>query len=117
MSAQPLSSTPVETLLAYSNRVLARQSATWTVPHLRALLAPGSYGFERSVVMGCASIHEAVGALSLDGRYTYDYVLTPGVLSMIEGVRTLLDGQCGRLDCGTVSAWLDLVEHDIKESS
>lgn len=118
MSTQPLSASPVESLLGYSNRVLARHMhETWVTPHLRAVLAPTSFGFERSVVIACTAIHEAVTALSLDGKYTHDAVLTPGVDSLILGVRLLLDGQCGRLDCGTVSAWLDEVESVIKETS
>lgn len=103
----------VPTLLSYSGQVTARaesKSEAWATHHLRACMAPDRNGFERAVVAGCEAIWSAVRAMTVDGEVVHDYVLTPGVTSMIVGVRILLDGDCGRLDCGTVSHWLDVVE-------
>ena len=41
---------------------------------------------------------------TLDGES--DYVLGAGVGQIIEGIRVLLNGDIGRLDAGTVDAWL-----------
>lgn len=109
-TAQRLS-TP-ETLSDWALRTNARfDGKDWVAGNLRACIAPARRGYERSVVSGCTAIHEGILAQTDDdGGYMHDYVLTPGLLYMVEGVRTLLDGDCGRLDCGTVSSWLDTVE-------
>ena len=42
-----------------------------------------------------------------------DYVLGPAGLDMLKGLRTLLNGELGGLDCGT----LDTLAHDMAEAA
>lgn len=82
----------------------------WKTRHVRAVMAPTWTGFERAVVKGCEAVHVTSRTLHDDeGSVVTDYVLTPGLGHLIAGVRIMLDGVCGRLDCGTISAWLDLI--------
>lgn len=74
----------------------------WATRHFTACSFPGTVE-EEAIVTLCDGIHRYA---TLEGMNGGDYVLGAALGHVIVGVRGLLDGQTGRLDCGTVDSWL-----------
>jgi hypothetical protein len=83
-----------------------RFSGSWAKVHNAACDRPGRK--EKPIVMACHALRlyaerhrEAYGiAVCEDG------VIGPAWLAMVRGVRVLLNGETGSLDCGTIDAYL-----------
>lgn len=78
----------------------------WRDNHLRAILAPS--GPERPLVRMLHGWYEyaQVHQDRFQSKIGEDYVLGPQWEAIGDALRTLLNGECGRLDCGTVDAFL-----------
>lgn len=84
----------------------------WQTRHREAILAPRD--FERSIVtmlrswIEYAERHEA----QYESTIGEDGVLGPAWAQIGDGIRQLLNGECGRLDCGTVDS---IIHDNLKE--
>lgn len=69
---------------------------------------------EQAVAAACHALKVYANShkLRFDSKLADDYVLGPAWLAMLQGVRTLLDGETGRLDCGTVDGYLVKLAED-----
>ncbi len=91
----------------------AEGDKSWATRHNAALGAPR--GFEIAVVYMLRGLH-SYRVLHL-ARYECDVLddgeFGDGIQDIARGVRTLLNGETGRLDCGTIDSYLcEIVEHD-----
>ncbi len=105
----------VPTLFQYSrgagrNRKTEQQD--WFLRHLRACEQPATV-YERGITTLCQGLHVLVSGADteVEADSIADAVFTPAFGSVIEGIRDLLNGPTGRLDCGLVDSWLcDMAE-------
>jgi hypothetical protein len=81
----------------------------WATRHNMALNSP------RNMEYPIVKLLDALDSYILFHREKYDSdifedgVLGKGVVQIVTGIRTLLNGECGRLDCGTIDGHL----HDL----
>ncbi len=78
----------------------------WANRHNSALASPR--GFERPVVhmLRAISAYRGLHLARYESDVMDDYVIGDGVKEIAAGLRTLLNGETGRLDCGTIDAYL-----------
>lgn len=85
----------------------------WQERHLRACESPATSS-ERAIVSLCDGVTEYLSGQDPDDDGVWlDYVLSPGVGSILVGIRALLNGDLGRLDAGTVDTFLMRVAEQI----
>ena len=73
----------------------------WAYRHNKAVACPTKA--EKGILDACSALEAMAGshaAISQDG------VLGDCWLKILHGVRGMLNGETGRLDCGTVDGWL-----------
>lgn len=77
----------------------------WQRRHNEAIQSPE--GFE----VGMVALAKFIRRYSAEHEARYerkigdDYVLGPAFIDIVRGFRTLLNGECGRLDCGTLDGF------------
>lgn len=83
----------------------------WATRHNAAMYAP--VGFERPIVGMINAIDQYCKnhAKQYGSDLWDDGVLCDGLEQLLLGLRVLLNGNCGRLDCGTIDHWIcDLIQ-------
>lgn len=100
-------------LTDYTGRACVRRGSTWADASHSAAVLPTSPG-ERTIVAYCRAIQTHLESVEADedGKWR-DWVLGPCLGQIIDALRGLLDGDIGRLDAGTVDAWLCDTAHQI----
>lgn len=78
----------------------------WQKRHRDALIAP--QGFERPIVEAIKAwaLYADAHATRYESGIGADYALGPAWRDMGRAIHALLDGETGRLDCGTLSAFV-----------
>jgi hypothetical protein len=77
----------------------------WQARHMSACESPATSA-ERAIVSLCDGITEYLSGQDGEDGVWIDYMLGPGLGSVLVGVRELLNGDIGRLDAGTVDSFL-----------
>ena len=79
----------------------------WRQIHAQAWAMPLP-GFERAIVSGCKALSEyrATHAARHCAPIGEDHFLGPVWLAWARAIRALLNGETGRLDCGTIDQFL-----------
>lgn len=86
-----------------NSKEFARNEAHWRREHDAAWEMPQD-GFERAIRSMYAFLEEYADATRkrFRGPVGYDCVLGPAWLDMAKGLLSLLNGETGRFDCGTI---------------
>lgn len=79
-----------------------RSPSGWQDRHTKAWREPK--GFERAIVLMVTGVAVYIDqhAKRYESPIAHDYVLGPSVLDTLRAVRSLLNGETGRLDCSTL---------------
>lgn len=79
----------------------------WRVKHNEALVNP-QHGFETAILMLLDGVEEYRFRYNLrfESHVEDDGVLGDGLAEIVKGIRTLLNGEIGRLDAGTIDGYL-----------
>jgi hypothetical protein len=95
--------TPLDLLLADRN---LSPTTGWQDRHDRAVNIP--QGVERPLVVICRALEEyaTMHQQRFESPVGEDGVLGDGWRDILQGLRTLLNGEAGALDCGTVDGYL-----------
>lgn len=87
------------------------QMDAWKIRHNDAMAYPDR--MERPIVHMLQALESYANWHKdrYESKLGADYVLGPAWLDMAKGLRTLLNGDCGRLDCGTLDSMIiDMVK-------
>ena len=83
------------------------EQTRYAAGHAAACGMPREY-WERPIVSMIQGVASYVGQVADNGyEVASDYVLGVGVGHLLHGIKILLDGDTGRLDCGTLLSALD----------
>jgi hypothetical protein len=94
------------TLIAKNNPSLSKDLNRWVHRHNLAVTNPNNT--EKPIVDFCKALklYADNHKVRYDSNIAHDGVLGEAFLEILKNVRALLNGECGRLDCGTIDAYL-----------
>jgi hypothetical protein len=78
----------------------------WQTRHMHALAAPRNAEGPIVALLSAWALYADYYAQKLDTGVGADYVLGPAWAQIGDGIRQLLNGETGRLDCGTLDGFL-----------
>lgn len=84
----------------------AEPGPSWAQEHNAAI--DGPKGFEIPILLALRAIrsYRSFHEQEYGSDISEDYVLGPELAELAQGLRGLLNGQTGRLDCGTIDGYL-----------
>ena len=79
---------------------------TWKQNHMKAMVEPVRFEIPISGFLKAIQDYASLYEERFEGVIGNDGVLGDGLKDIIQGLRTLLNGDCGRIDCGTIDSKL-----------
>ena len=78
----------------------------WKQNHIKAMVEPVRFEIPISSMLRAIQDYAALYRERFESTIGNDGVLGEGLKDMIQGLRVLLNGDCGRIDCGTIDSKL-----------